>query len=382
MRIPFNRPYLTGNELPYIQAALESRLHCGNHTFGKRCAAFIEGLYGHKKVFLTPSCTAAMEMGAVLADLGPGDEVILPSWTFSSTANAIVLQGARPVFCEIDPATMNIDVKHIEALITPKTRMLAPIDYMGIPCDIDCIMQVARRHNLIVMEDAAQSTHSKYKGRWAGTTAHFSAHSFHETKNFTCGEGGALCLNDERFVARAELLQEKGTDRSLVLKGVKNKYTWVDKGSSYLLADMLAAQLLAQFERADEIVRLRGRVHEAYVELFTPFDTRGCLQIPKVPAHVTLNHHAFFVIFDTEEHQTQFLSRLREHDVSAYIGYLPLHSSEMGRRYGYTAGDLPITEAISKRIVRLPFYADMAHEGLDHCVSAMRTVLTGLYGQA
>ncbi len=381
MRVPFNRTTLTGRELAYVTDALTSRQHCGNQQYGKRCVALLEQAYGFKRAFLTPSCTSAMEMGALLADLEPGDEVILPSWTFSSTGNAVVLTGARPVFCEIDPRTMNIDPGRIEALITPRTRMLLPIDYMGIPCDIDAVMDIAARHDLLVMLDAAQSFHSKRHGKWAGTVSHFAAFSFHETKNVSAGEGGALVLNDDSFARRAEFLQEKGTDRSLVLKGVKNKYSWVDKGSSYLLGDLLAAQLLAQLEGVDEIVAKRSKVTARYAALYAPWVAKGCLQVPVIPEGVELNHHAFFVIFDTEPHQVAFLSKLKERGVGAYIGYLPLHSSLMGQRYGYRADDLPLTEDVSRRIVRLPFYADLVDD-LDFCAEAMRSVLTELYGPA
>ena len=380
-KIPFNVPYLAGEEELYVLDALRSRAHCGNLAYAERCIALMKERYGFHSVFLTSSCTAAMEMGAILAELASGDEVILPSYTFSSTANAVVLRGAKPVFCDVDPATMNIDVSLIESLITEKTKMIVPIDYAGIPCEIAAVMEIAQRHGLTVMQDAAQSFHSYHKGdRACGLVAPMAAFSFHESKNATCGEGGALVVNDPGLVDRAHIVQEKGTDRSLVLKGVRNKYGWADIGSSFLLADILAAVLLAQIERMDEIVSKRGKVTAAYRELYSPYEKEGCLQTPKPPCGVRLNHHAFFVIFDTEEHQKCFLSLLRKRDIHAYIGYVPLHSYIMGRKFGYRPEDVPRTEDIARRIVRLPFYTDLADQGLDYCVEGMRAVLREIYG--
>jgi dTDP-4-amino-4,6-dideoxygalactose transaminase len=379
--IPFNVPYLTGKEEQYVLEVLRSRAHCGNSVYAKRCIELLRERYGFHSVFLTGSCTTAMEMGAILANLGPGDEVILPSYTFSSTANAVVLRGARPVFCDVDPATMNIDPSLIEPLITEKTRMILPIDYAGIPCEIDAIMEIAQRRGLTVMQDAAQSFHSYHKGgRACGSVPPLAAFSFHETKNASCGEGGALVVNDPELVDRAHIVQEKGTDRSLVLKGVKNKYGWADIGSSFLLADVLAAMLFAQFEGMDEIVAKRSKVTQAYRELYEPYEAKGCLRTPKPPPDVRINHHAFFVIFDTEDNQKRFLSLLRARDIHAYIGYVPLHSYVMGRKFGYRLEDVPLTEEIARRIVRLPFYTDMADRGLDYCIDGMGDVLREIYG--
>lgn len=377
--IPFNKPYITGKELEYLQQALKSLHHCGNGEFCRKCIDLMRQKYGVAHVFLTPSCTAAMEMGAILAGLKPGDEVILPSYTFSSTVNAIALCGAHPVFCEITPDTMNMDVSKIESLVTEKTRMIAPIDYAGIPCEIDAIMNIAQRHGLFVMLDAAQSLHSFFKGSPTGVFADFTAFSFHETKNCSCGEGGALLIKDKELARRAELVQEKGTDRSLVLKGVKNKYGWVDVGSSFLLSDIQAAILLAQLENVEAIVAKRSKITEAYRKLFSPYERHGLLSVPKPPSHVEINHHAFFVIFDTSENQALFLSRLKARNIHAYIGYLPLHSSPMGKRFGYKPEDLPLTEDLANRIVRLPFYTHLAEEGLEDCLSGMADVLQELY---
>lgn len=379
-KIPFNIPYLTGKEEEYMREALETRAYCGNNAFSKRCIKLMKEKYGFGEVFLNTSCSSAMEMGTMLAEIGPGDEVILPSYTFSSTANAVVRQGARPVFCEIEPQTMNVDVAKLERYITEKTKMIIPIDYAGIPCEIDPIMDIARKHNLTVMTDAAQSFHSFYKGKPAAAIPDLAAFSFHETKNLTCGEGGALVVNRLEWFERAHFLQEKGTDRKLVLDGVKNKYQWVDVGSSFLLSDILAAMLLAQLEKVEEIVRKRAKLTLAYRELFTPFEEKGCLKTHHPPQHVEINNHAFIVTFDTKENRQRFLALLREKNIHAYIGYVPLHSSIMGLKYGYKPEDLPLTEDIGSRIVRLPFYTELPGNGMEYCIEEMGKVLSAIYG--
>lgn len=380
MKIPFNIPYLTGKEEEYVRAAINSRAHCGNNEFSKRCINIMKKNYGFGEVFLNPSCSLALEMGTMLAGIGPNDEVILPSYTFSSTANAVIRHGARPVFCEVEPNTMNIDVTKIESLISKNTKMILPIDYAGIPCDIDVIMDIAHKHNLVVLVDSAQSFHSYYKRKPVGVLPHMTAFSFHETKNISCGEGGALVVNQPEWVERAYYLQEKGTNRKMVLDGVKSKYHWVDIGSSFLLADILAAMLLAQLEETETIVGERAKVTNAYQTLFNPYEKSEHLKTPHPPAYVEINHHAFFVIFDSNEHRKQFLSILKEKEISAYIGYIPLHSSPKGQQFGYTAGDFPITEDLASRIVRLPFYTDLPKNGLDYCVEEMSNVLSTLYG--
>lgn len=379
MLIPFNKPYLTGKENSYIKQALDSYFHCGNGEFSKKCINLLKKKYSFGEVFLTPSCTGALEMGTMLADIGPGDEVILPSYTFSSTANAVVRQGGRPVFCEIEPKTMNIDVKKIPSLITKNTKMIIPIDYSGIPCEIDEIMTIARKFNLIVMVDAAQSFHSFYKNKPAASIPDMAAFSFHESKNLSCGEGGALIVNKPEWVERAFFLQEKGTDRKLVLDGVRSKYHWVDVGSSFLLADILSAMLLAQIQNVENIVKKRTRITQEYIKLFAFFEKKGYLAIPHPPTHVSINHHAFFVIFDTSRNRQDFLSYLREKDVHAYIGYMPLHSSPMGKKYGYKAQDLPLTESFASRIVRLPFYTALSDSGLEYCIKVMKSALVSIY---
>jgi dTDP-4-amino-4,6-dideoxygalactose transaminase len=381
IRIPFNRAYVAAGAFGYVQEALSQGCRAGNGEFADRCRTVLNERYGCKHVFFTPSCTAALEFGAILTDLQPGDEVILPSYTFSSTVNAIVLRGARPRFCDVRPETMNMDPEHAAALINSRTRMLLPIDYAGIPCDVVALTTLARENDLTLFIDAAQSIGSASAGNSCGTFGDIAAFSFHETKNVSCGEGGALIVNREDWVERAHIIQEKGTDRRRVLMGLQDKYSWVDVGSSFLLSEVSAAILLAQLECLDETSALRSQVTEAYRALYSPFEQRGCLSTPHPGPDVELNHHAFFVIFNTAENRARFLGDLRGYGVSPYIGYIPLHSSVMGRSYGYEPNDLPITQSVSERIVRLPFYPDLARDGLDYCVESMSKVLEKIYGR-
>ena len=380
MRIPFNRPFRALRENEYVLEALQSGRLSGNNQFAKRVQQHIWDRHKLENVFLVPSGTAALEMGAWLAGLGPGDEVILPSYTFSSTANAVVMTGAKPVFCEVDPKTMNANVDHMESLITERTKMLLPIDYAGIPCAIDRIGELARKHGLLVMVDAAQSYGTYHEGKACGSFGDLATFSFHETKNISCGEGGALVVNRPDWVERANFLQEKGTDRSLVLFGQKSKYHWVDIGSSYLLSDILAAVLLAQLEEEDAILKLRGKVTSAYTDLLKPFATAGSISIAPYDLYKNLNSHAFWVVFDKEENKESFLLGMKEKDAYAYIGYIPLHSAPMGIKLGNRAGNLPTTEDLATRIVRLPLYADLAREGLPQLLDTMQNVLRNIYG--
>ena len=380
IKIPFNKTYLTGDEEKYIHEALLSGHVCGNNEFCKKILAMMNEKYGYNSAFLVPSGTAALEMGVVLADLQPGDEVIVPSYTFSSTVNAIVLFGGFPVFCDVDPKTMNIDYTKIEALITPKTKMIMPIDYAGVPCDIDEIMEIANRHHLIVFQDCAQSYGSYYKDVPSGKKAHIAAFSFHETKNYSAGEGGLLINNVPEWHQRATFLQEKGTDRSLVINGQKNKYSWVDKGSSYLLSDLLAAVLYAQLQHEEEIKVKRAKLTEAYIELFKPYAEKGIISIFQPKEYVQLNHHAFWAIFPTLEEKITFMNKLKEKDIYVYIGYMPLHSAPYGQKLGYKPEDVPLTEDLGNRIARLSFYTSLADEGLDDAIDNMKRVLVDMYG--
>ncbi len=377
--IPFNKPYKSQNEEQYVSEALRSGRLSGNNAFFKQVAAHLKQKHSLDNTFLVPSGTSALEMGAWLAGLKPGDEVIMPSYTFSSTANAVVLTGAKPVFCEIDPVTMNADPKHIETLINENTRMLLPIDYAGIPCKIDLIERIAKKFDLCVMVDAAQSYGSYYQGKACGSFGDLSTFSFHETKNISCGEGGALIINREDWIERAHFMQEKGTDRRLVLYGQKTKYHWVDIGSSYLLSDILAALLFSQLESEDLILSLRRQVTDAYRELYQPYVDMGLISITPYDQYDTVNSHAFWVIFDTEKNKEDFILRLKEKDVYAYIGYMALHSSPMGIKLGNRAQDLPITQDLANRIVRLPLYADLSREGLDYALEVMQNELRRIY---
>lgn len=380
MKVPFNKVYQTGSEDAYVLEAIHSGLQCGNHSFCGRVIDLMKSSYGFQQVYLVPSGTSALEMGAVLAGIEPGDEVILPSYTFSSTVNSVVLFGAKPVFCEIDPRTMNIDVSKIEALITPKTKMIVPIDYAGLSCDIDAIMEIANQHNLIVMQDCAQSYGTYYKGRPCGTIPHLATFSFHETKNFSAGEGGALICNVPEWEMRAHFLQEKGTDRRLVLNGMKNKYSWVDKGSSYLLSDVLAAMLLAQLEHESEIRGKREMITQMYANLFKPYFEKGVVGVMQPTNADKLNHHAYWALFDTSENRQRFMDGCRKYDIYVYIGYMPLHSAPYGIKLGYKPEDLPITESVGNRITRLPYYTSMADECLDYVAEKMKIVLKEIYG--
>lgn len=381
--IPFNKPYLIQEAENYVLESLRSGQHCGNHKWNQKCITFLKERFGFGEVFLVPSGTAALEMGVMLAGIGPGDEVILPSYTFSSTATSVLLNGATPVFCEIEQRTMNIDPNRIEDLITPRTKMIMPIDYAGIPCDIEAILPIAERYGITVMVDAAQSMNSKdQSGRWVGSATPLAAFSFHETKNFGCGEGGALVVNRKDWVQRAHFLQEKGTDRRLVLDGVRSKYGWVDKGSSYLLSDILAAMLYAQLEKMDEITQFRSKVTAAYTKLLEPFEAAGNLSVPHPPTGCEINHHAFFVLLDSSDNRQVFLSSLKSRfGINAYIGYVPLHSFTKGLELGYKPEDLPLTESLASRVVRLPFYADLgkSDEDLKYVIDSIRSVLIDIY---
>jgi dTDP-4-amino-4,6-dideoxygalactose transaminase len=380
MKIPFNKPYQCPNEREYVMQALQSGRLAGNNTYAQKVQEHLKQKHKLENVYLVPSGTSALEMGVWLAGLQPGDEVILPSYTFSSTANAVVLTGAKPVFCEVDPRTMNADTSHMESLINERTRMLLPIDYAGLPCDLLGITALADKHSLTLMIDSAQSYGSYYKDKACGSFGDLSTFSFHETKNISCGEGGALVVNNPEWIERAHFLQEKGTDRRLVLYGQKTKYHWVDIGSSFLLSDVLAALLMAQLEHEDKLFALRKKVTDAYTKLLNPYQISGFIHTTPYSGDFHLNSHAFWVVFDTEKHKEAFLNGLKEKDVYAYIGYMPLHSSPMGQSLGYRAEDLPVTTDIGRSVVRLPLYAELAENGLDYCLEQIATVMKDIYG--
>lgn len=354
--IPFNRPYMTGRELDFIAQAHANGHLSGDGPFTRRCHAWLEKETGARRALLTHSCTAALEMSALLLDLEPGDEVIMPSFTFVSTANAFALRGAVPVFVDIRPDTLNIDENLIEAAITPRTRAICVVHYAGVGCEMDAIGSIAARHGLAIVEDAAQGILATYRDRPLGAIGAFGALSFHETKNIIAGEGGALLVNDPHFVERAEIIREKGTNRAQFFRGQVDKYTWVDIGSSYLPSEILAAFLAAQIEEAEAITTRRLALWNHYHEALAPLEAAGRLRRPVVPAHCTHNAHMYYVLLDGLDARTRFIAALKSDDIHPVFHYVPLHSAPAGRNYGRTSGDLGVTERTSERLVRLPLW--------------------------
>jgi TDP-4-keto-6-deoxy-D-glucose transaminase len=359
LHIPFNRPFATGGEIDYMRAAIATPKFSGDGKFTAHCHRLLEESLGVAKAFLTTSCTHALEMAALLLNLGPGDEVILPSFTFTSTANAFVLRGARPVFVDIRADTLNIDEKRIEDRITKHTKAIFLVHYAGVGCEMDTIMDVARRHGLAVVEDNAHGLYGKYRDRYLGTFGELAAVSFHETKNFTCGEGGALLINDARFIERAEILREKGTDRSRFFRGEVEKYNWVDIGSSYLPSDLLAAFLRAQLEHRDQIQSARQRLWENYMRELSGWATDNGVRLPTIPPECEQSYHMFYLILPSLGSRQALISHLSQREIFAVFHYLPLHLSPMGRTFGGREGDCPATEKISQCLLRLPFYTGM-----------------------
>lgn len=362
MKIPFNKPYMTGKELWNISQAHASGHLAGDGGFTKKCSAWLEQRIGCQKALLTHSCTAALEITAMLADLQTGDEVIMPSYTFVSTANAFVLRGAKPVFVDIRPDTMNIDETKIEAAITERTRAIVPVHYAGISCEMDTIMDIARRHDLLVIEDAAQGIMSTYKGRPLGSIGHMAALSFHETKNIIAGEAGALLINDPRFVERAEIIREKGTNRSQFFRGQVDKYTWVEVGSSYLPGEITAAFLWAQMEEADAITRRRLDIWANYHQWFASLEKSGKLRRPTVPRECTHNAHMYYIILPDLAKRTRVIERLKQEGVQTVFHYIPLHSSPVGKEIGRTPGDMVHTDHTGECLLRLPLWLGLEDE--------------------
>ena len=355
-KIPFNRPYMTGRELAYIAEAHANGHLSGDGPFTRRCHAWLEQTTGAHKALLTHSCTAALEVAALLLDLAPGDEVIMPSFTFVSTANAFVLRGATPVFVDIRADTLNIDENRIEAAITPRTRAICVVHYAGVGCEMDAINAIARKHGIPVLEDAAQGILATYRGKPLGALGELAALSFHETKNIISGEGGALLVNDPRFAERAEIIREKGTNRSQFFRGQVDKYTWVDVGSSYLPSEILAAFLAAQIEEAERINERRLAMWQRYHDAFAPLEKAGHLRRPIVPDHCRHNAHMYYVLLRDLAARTRFIAALKAVDIHPVFHYVPLHSSPAGLRYGRMAGDLAATDHASDCLVRLPFW--------------------------
>ena len=375
--INFNVPPFTGKELDYIKVAVENQKICGDGEFTKKCNAWIEEKTGTAKCLLTTSCTHATEMAALLADIKPGDEVTMPSYTFVSTADAFVLRGAVPVFVDIRPDTMNLDENLIEAAITPKTKAIVPVHYAGVGCEMDKIMELAEKYHLLVIEDAAQGIMSTYKGKALGTFGDYGAFSFHETKNFSMGEGGALLIRDPADIERAEILREKGTNRSKFFRGQIDKYTWVDYGSSYLPSELNAAYLYAQLELADPITEDRLRSWNRYYEGLQGLREAGKIELPFVPEHCTHNAHMFYIKAKDLEERTRLIAFLKENGIWAVFHYIPLHTAPAGLKYGRFHGEDRYTTKESERLCRLPLYYGLKEEQVDYIISKVKEFYEG-----
>ncbi|WNL33969.1 dTDP-4-amino-4,6-dideoxygalactose transaminase [Arcobacter cryaerophilus gv. pseudocryaerophilus] len=371
--IPFNKPPYTGNEEKYILESIKSSKISGDGEFTKKCHKWFEEKLECKKALLTTSCTHALEMAAILLDIKEGDEVIMPSYTFVSTANAFVLRGAKIVFVDIRPDTMNIDETKIEEAITSKTKVIVPVHYAGVGCEMDIIMDIATRYNLFVVEDAAQGMMSRYKGKALGTIGHLGAFSFHETKNYTsAGEGGLLIINDENFVQRAEIIREKGTNRSLFFRGMVDKYSWVDLGSSYLMNDVSAAYLWGNLEKADEINQNRLNSWQKYYDGLKELENRGFIELPKIPDGCVQNAHMFYIKVKDLKERTALLDYLKENDINAVFHYVPLHSAPAGVKFGRFEGVDNFTTKESERLIRLPMYYGLSDNEINKIIKSIR----------
>jgi TDP-4-keto-6-deoxy-D-glucose transaminase len=372
LRIPFNRPFFSGREFELIQEAIANWQLSGDGVFTKKCHALLEKELGVPKALLTTSCTHALEMAALLLNIKQGDEVIAPSFTFVSTVNAFVLRGARPVFIDIRADTLNLDETKLESLITPRTKAIMVVHYAGVGCEMETIMAVARRYGLAVVEDNAHGLYGKYRDRYLGTFGELAALSFHETKNFTCGEGGALLINDPRHIERAEILREKGTNRSRFFRGEVDKYTWVDIGSSYLPSDILAAFLYAQLQARESIQSKRERIWNYYEEHLRDWAIDYGVRLPSVPSHCEQPFHMFYLLLPSLEARQALITHLNTLEINSVFHYLPLHLSSMGRRFGGKSGDCPITEEVSDRLLRLPFYNDLTEADQARVLSGLK----------
>ena len=372
MRIPFNRPSLAGRELEYIAEAVSSGHISGDGSFTGKCQGLLEQALGVSKALLTTSCTDALEMTALLLNLQPGEEVIVPSFAFVSTVNAYVLRGAQPVFCDVRPDTLNLDETQLERLLTPRTRAVVVLHYAGVACEMDPILDLAARHGVAVIEDNAHGLFARYRGRLLGTLGCLATQSFHETKNFQCGEGGALLINDPSFVERAEILREKGTNRSRFFRGQVDKYTWVDVGSSFLPSDLLAAFLYAQLEAGERIQARRRQIWDRYREGLAGWAERHGVGLPVVPACCEQPYHMFYLLLPSLERRQALIAHLKSHGILAVFHYLPLHLSQMGQKLGGRPGDCPVTEDVSDRLLRLPFYNDLTDQDQAEVIDRVR----------
>ena len=374
--IPFNWPYMTGKELYYIAESHFNGRLAGDGPFTKQCHAWLEERTGCRKALLTHSCTAALEMAALLLDIRQGDEIIMPSYTFVSTANAFVLRGGVPVFVDIREDTLNLDERLVEEAITPKTRAIVPVHYAGVACEMDAIMSIAARHDLKVVEDAAQGMMASYKGRALGSIGDLGAYSFHETKNVISGEGGALLVNDAEVAMRAEIIRDKGTDRSRFFRGEVDKYTWQEVGSSFLPGELIAAFLWAQLENADQITRERIARWQYYHTLLEPLESRGCLRRPIVPGDCQHNAHMYYVLLAHDIDRRSVLDEFMRNKIWSIFHYVPLHSSPGGRRYGRKHGSLEVTDVLSERLIRLPLWVGLTEQQQDRVVNVLEKAVS------
>lgn len=370
-RIPFNRATSVPREVEYVQQAIANGHISGDGPFTRKAHALLEEALGVRKVLLTTSCTHALEMSAILLDIQPGDEVIVPSFTFVSTVNAFVLRGAKPVFADIRPDTLNMDETKLEALITPHTRAIVPVHYAGVGCEMDTIMEIAKRHGIAVVEDNAHGLFGRYKGKLLGTFGALATQSFHETKNFSCGEGGALLINDPELVERAEIIREKGTNRSRFFRGQVDKYTWVDLGSSYLPSEMLAAFLYAQLEEREQVQQARAQLWHRYDEALAAWAEEHEVQRPAVPAYAEQAYHMYYLLLPSLAVRTRLIDFLKQRGILSVFHYLPLNTSDMGQQFGARPGDCPVTEDMSDRLLRLPFYTNMRAEDQEAVIEAL-----------
>lgn len=370
--IHFNVPPVVGNELQYMEEAIKNRKICGDGIFTKKCSAWMEEKTGTAKALLTTSCTHAIEMSAILSNIQPGDEVIMPSYTFVSTADAFVLRGAKVIFVDIRPETMNIDERLIEEAVTERTKAIVPVHYAGVACKMDEICDIAKRHNLFVIEDAAQGVMSFYKGRPLGTLGDYGCYSFHETKNYSMGEGGALLIKDPKNIERAEIIREKGTNRSKFFRGQIDKYTWMDAGSSYLPSDLNAAYLWAQLEKAEEILNDRMASWNLYNQLLKALEEEGYIRLPEIPEECTHNAHMFYIKTKDLEERQNLISFLKAKGVGAVFHYIPLHSAPAGKKYGEFFGKDIYTTSESERLLRLPLYYKLSNDSIEKIVEAIK----------
>ncbi|WP_413574587.1 dTDP-4-amino-4,6-dideoxygalactose transaminase [Bdellovibrio sp. HCB290] len=378
MKIPFNLPPHSHNEEKYIAQAIANRKLSGEGAFNKKVVEWFKNHLRCEMAVITPSCTSALEMAMVLANIGPGDEVILPSFTFTSTANVIALYGATPVFVDVDPKTLNMDVDAMEKALTPKTKVVMPVHYAGVACEMDRIMALSEKHNFIVVADAAQAIFSSYKGKPTGAWGHMAAYSFHETKNIVCGEGGALVINDKRFVDRAEIVRDKGTNRQQFLNGQVDKYTWQDKGSSYLQSELAVAFLYAQLEEGEKITAQRLAHWNQYHQGFADLEKQGHLTRMQVPGDCQGNAHIYYFNCKSPEERAKLWAYLKENDIQSTTHYVPLHSAPAGVKFGRVAGSMKVTDDLANRLLRMPMYADLTKEEVAHVIDKVHAFYKSL----